>query len=286
MADVHDMRDAHLDVAGYVLGTLTPEEATGFEQHLAGCARCRAELDELSGLPSMLSAASLDAGLPPGLRERTLDAVREAQEKAATPPWGLPPVRPPAPGLDVTQGSRDAPDPAPEAARVPGARRKLGSRSTSRPTAQSGSRPTAATRWLVAAAAALLVAAAVGVGAVLASRDTATTVQLVAADAGSGRGEARVRQVGTGREVTMEVSGLAPNPPGTYYECWFVGAGDSLQTPNRVSAGTFTVGADGTASVVMVSAADPARFPNMGVTLEPDDGNPARTGPKVLGNRS
>jgi hypothetical protein len=32
----------------------------------------------------------------------------------------------------------------------------------------------------------------------------------------------------------------------------------------------------------MFSAADAARFPRMGVTLEPDDGNPARTGPKVL----
>jgi hypothetical protein len=34
--------------------------------------------------------------------------------------------------------------------------------------------------------------------------------------------------------------------------------------------------------MVMISAADPARFPKMGVTLEPDDGNPARTGPKYL----
>jgi hypothetical protein len=88
--------------------------------------------------------------------------------------------------------------------------------------------------------------------------------------------------VGQGREVRLTVHGLPPNPPGTYYECWFVGAGDTEQRPNRVSAGTFTVGSDGSASVRMISAADASRFPRMGVTLEPDDGNPARTGPKYL----
>ncbi len=141
-----------------------------------------------------------------------------------------------------------------------------------------------AVRWLAAAAAALLVVAAVGIGAVVLNRDSGptTTIALTAGDVGSGRGEAIVRQTDRGREVELTVSGLAANPPGTYYECWFVGPGDTEQQPNRVSAGTFTVGADGTATIRMISAADAARFPKMGVTLEPDDGNPARTGPKHL----
>jgi hypothetical protein len=79
--------------------------------------------------------------------------------------------------------------------------------------------------------------------------------------------------VGDGLAITMEVSGLAPNPPGSVYECWYVGPGDSLERPNRVSAGTFTVGADGRASLRLHSAADLQRYPAMGVTLERDRGN-------------
>jgi hypothetical protein len=107
-------------------------------------------------------------------------------------------------------------------------------------------------------------------------------IALVSADNGPGSGEAKVRRTGDGRAVELHVQGLPPTPAGSYYECWFVGEGDSLEHPNRVSAGTFTVDRDGQATVRMFSAADPSRFPRMGVTLEPDDGNPARTGPKVL----
>jgi hypothetical protein len=105
---------------------------------------------------------------------------------------------------------------------------------------------------------------------------------LAAPDGGAARATAKVRQVGDGLAITMEVSGLAPNPPGSVYECWYVGPGDSLERPNRVSAGTFTVGVDGRASLRMHSAADLQRYPAMGVTLERDRGNPARTGDKVL----
>jgi hypothetical protein len=99
---------------------------------------------------------------------------------------------------------------------------------------------------------------------------------------GPARASASVHRVDGRLEVDMEVSGLAPNPPGTTYECWFVGAGDTLERPNRVSAGTFTVGADGHASLHLTSGADLERFPTMGVTLEADGGDPRRSGDKVL----
>ena len=44
----------HVDVAAYVLGALDESENALFERHLATCPRCQAELDELSGLPSLL----------------------------------------------------------------------------------------------------------------------------------------------------------------------------------------------------------------------------------------
>jgi len=44
----------HVDVAAYVLGALEESDNAAFERHLATCPRCQAELNELSGLPSLL----------------------------------------------------------------------------------------------------------------------------------------------------------------------------------------------------------------------------------------
>ncbi len=41
--------------AAYVLGALTPEDTAAFEAHLATCADCRQAVDELTGLPDLLS---------------------------------------------------------------------------------------------------------------------------------------------------------------------------------------------------------------------------------------
>jgi anti-sigma-K factor RskA len=217
----------HPDLAGYVLGALDPGETAAFEQHLAGCDTCRAEVDELQGLPELMERAAPPIEVPPGLRQRTFAAV----ERAA------------------------------------GARRR------------------APLLRLVAVAAALMVAL---LGGVVVSqlggggRGQVIELALAAPEGGPGRATAEIRRVDGGVAIDMQVSGLAPNPPGSVYECWFVGPGDTLEQPNRVSAGTFTVGADGRASLRMHSAADLETFPRMGVTLERDRGNPAQTGEKVL----
>lgn len=52
-----DQEARHLDVAGYVLGSLTPAEQEAFEAHLATCGRCQADLDELDPLPVLLDLA-------------------------------------------------------------------------------------------------------------------------------------------------------------------------------------------------------------------------------------
>ncbi|PKK12310.1 zf-HC2 domain-containing protein [Thermomonospora sp. CIF 1] len=44
-----DGRVEHTDVGAYVLGLLEEGDRRTFEEHLAGCARCRAELERLSG---------------------------------------------------------------------------------------------------------------------------------------------------------------------------------------------------------------------------------------------
>jgi len=82
--------------------------------------------------------------------------------------------------------------------------------------------------------------------------------------------------------IQLRVENLPPPPPGRRYVCWFVGPGDSLAVPNRVDAGSFTTDRRGQARVTLTGAAPAQRFPLLGVTLEPDDGNPQRRGPKVL----
>jgi copper chaperone CopZ len=51
----------HRDVAAYALGVLDPHETAQFEQHLADCARCAAELEAL--LPTVAALSEVDIDL-------------------------------------------------------------------------------------------------------------------------------------------------------------------------------------------------------------------------------
>jgi predicted anti-sigma-YlaC factor YlaD len=72
----------HVDVAGYLLETLSPEEKQRVEEHLAGCAECRDEVDALREWTMALHAvpqAMLLDGPPEDadlLLQRTLRQVR------------------------------------------------------------------------------------------------------------------------------------------------------------------------------------------------------------------
>ncbi|GAA0673834.1 anti-sigma U factor RsuA [Kitasatospora atroaurantiaca] len=61
-------QDQHLDAGAYVLGLLEADERARFEDHLATCALCTAEVDELSGLEPLLAEfadATRPAATPP-----------------------------------------------------------------------------------------------------------------------------------------------------------------------------------------------------------------------------
>jgi hypothetical protein len=86
-------RDQHMDVGAYVLGALPDAEAARFEEHLAGCERCAAELDSLIDVESLLAefAAGTAAGAtaaelltPPGpeLLDRLVDEVAATRRRA------------------------------------------------------------------------------------------------------------------------------------------------------------------------------------------------------------
>ena len=94
------------------------------------------------------------------------------------------------------------------------------------------------------------------------------------------RAEVRVTEVG--REVELDIRRLRDPRPEGIYELWFVAPGDTRRRPRRVPAGTFHPDEQGRGSVRLVAAAEPAKYPRLSVTLEPADGDPARTGPEVL----
>ncbi|WP_250009188.1 anti-sigma factor [Actinoplanes sp. M2I2] len=72
----------HADIAGYLLDTLTPEQRRETEDHLAGCAECRTEVESLREWSAKLQAVPepmLLEGPPDGgdlLLQRTLRQVR------------------------------------------------------------------------------------------------------------------------------------------------------------------------------------------------------------------
>ena len=73
--------------AAYVLGSLVPSERHEFEEHLSGCAGCRAAVAELAGLPSLLAALSPEEAQALG---RT-DA--EGRRRGCSPGWRKRPRR-------------------------------------------------------------------------------------------------------------------------------------------------------------------------------------------------
>ncbi|WP_409330117.1 anti-sigma factor family protein [Trujillonella humicola] len=76
-----------IDLGAYALGVLETEERRRVEEHLAGCAPCRAELGELRGLPELLDRvdpAEL-TGPPPQPPPDLADRVRAVVDQEARP---------------------------------------------------------------------------------------------------------------------------------------------------------------------------------------------------------
>jgi anti-sigma-K factor RskA len=243
----------HVEVAAYLLGKLEPEEAERFEAHLDGCADCRRHLEELGGLPALLAQAAPATPVPEGLRARTLTAVRERAAEAG-----------PAAGAEpVTEAGE------PGVAHTPVPLRRAWWRR----------------RWLLVAVAAALVVALAVPGALLVfggGGGEVTRLSLVAAEGAQGRGQVTITRTPAGRSFDVRIEGLGPPAAGSLYELWAVSPRDTMERPQRVSLGTFTVDTDGGARLTAFTAAPADQFPLVGVTLEPVDGNPARTGPRVL----
>lgn len=236
----------HTDLGAYVLGDLEPDEVALFESHLATCAHCRDEMVSLRRVNELLDQAGPPVEAPPvDLGARVLAAVeREADEPRS---------------LDEH-------------------------RSASR-----GQTPGVARRRSRQVAAAIGIAAALVAGIVLGSAlddrpgGEVEIETVLAAPSGTGAtASIRVVAQGIGRVISLRSDDLPILPTGEFYELWFVGPGDTLATPNRISAGTFHPDENGRSVVDLTAAVDPTKYPVLSVTAEPGDGNPERTGPEVL----
>jgi anti-sigma-K factor RskA len=78
------------------------------------------------------------------------------------------------------------------------------------------------------------------------------------------------------REAVLLASGLPPAPPGQAYEAWIIAGGAP------VAAGVFRVDPDGSAIHTLPHLDDLSRAKTFAVTLEPQAGTSAPTGPMLL----
>jgi anti-sigma factor RsiW len=68
----------HVEVAGWVLGALDPDDARDFELHLRGCDQCQAVAAEFQPIAQALRYVMPAAEPPADLEAKTLAAVQHA----------------------------------------------------------------------------------------------------------------------------------------------------------------------------------------------------------------
>lgn len=253
-------------VADAVIERVPPDQALA--DHLAACAECTDSWRRLGGASARLIAAGrtmpLEAVPPHRLRERVLAARRALATASGAPPLALEEPRLPAAGVKP---------PVPAAQPTPVMPPTRGTGWT--PAARAGRGWLGRLSWATAGAAAgaLAMLAVVVLGTPKEPPGQVAMLGTEMAPDASGWVTREPQPDGTVR-VRLAISGLPASGPDDFYELWLVGEG------GRMSAGTFR--SDGTrVDRVFAAAADLAAYPRLGITLEPDDGDPAASDQKV-----
>ena len=268
--------DLHHLSGAYAVDALDADERASFEQHLAECADCRAEVAELSATAHALSSTT-EATPPASLRDSVLSGISRVRP--------LPPLTgedagarlsAEPPGSVVPSTAEPAADPSSPAAAETGPP-VVGERGRG-PSEDAGATVVPmrrrATTWFAAAAAAAVIAIG-GLAWSPWSDDSASTSPVAqvaaAADAmrvSSTKGPltaevAYSRQLG---KAAIDVKGLPPAPEGKTYQLWYVGNDQVAR-----SAGLLTADAEGNGSMVLQG--DPNAAAAVGVTVEPAGGS-------------
>jgi anti-sigma-K factor RskA len=139
-------------------------------------------------------------------------------------------------------------------------------------------------RWrlLVPAAAALLVVAVLGVGLLPAFLDDSSAgLPLTAtALAPEASGVVRGEPAGENIRIELEVRGLPELGEDEYYEMWYYT--EEEDGGGRISCGAFRTTPEGQTTVNFTTPLNAREYPEIEVTREPDDGDPASSGEAVL----
>jgi anti-sigma-K factor RskA len=131
----------------------------------------------------------------------------------------------------------------------------------------------------VPAAAALLIAGILGIALFAAiAGDSSSGLPLTATALAPGAsGELRGEKVGENLRVKLAVEGLPELRKHEYYEMWY-----ATEDGKRISCGTFRAQPEGWTTVNLTAPALAVSYPVIEVTREPDDGDPAASGKKIL----
>lgn len=261
--------DLHHLSGAYAVDALDDAERTSFEQHLAVCADCRAEVAELSATAHSLASLT-ETTPPPSLRASVLSGIAQVRP--------LPPLSADAgaPAPAVTSSSPAAPptSPAAETDVAPDVARDAGPDAV--PDAGGTVVPIRRRRtaWFAAAAAAAVVA----VGGLVWSPwsdDSSSQSPLAQVTAAADAQRVSSTKDGVTTEVVyskqlgkaaISVKGLAPAPDGQTYQLWYIGSGGTI-----TSAGLFGVDADGNGQAVLAGQAAPTD--KVAVSVEPAGGS-------------
>jgi anti-sigma-K factor RskA len=253
-SDLNADDERHLLSGAYVLDALGTEERLAYEQHLAGCHSCQAEVAELRGAASQLGVAVAEQP-PSSLRARVLAEVdRTPQEQPVAAPAPPAPVGPPAPVADLDERR------ARRTARI----------------------------FQAAAAVLAVLALAVTAWGVSAHRDAsdarqqAAAVQAVVAapDAevihGGGQGGVSANLVVSPSlgQSAFVADGLAAPPSGKAYQLWYIDSSGAARSAGLVEA------SDGKSTQLLRGTIDGAT--TVGMTLEPSGGSPQPTTKPIL----
>lgn len=252
--------DLHHLSGAYVVDALDVSERASFEQHLATCPDCRAEVAELREAAHTLGALA-DAEPPARLRSAVLDGIAQVRP--------LPPVVDPTTSATPLTGGADGPGSLTPVVPVP-------SFEPAGATVVPFLRRT--TTWFAAAAAAAILTVGglvwspwQGDTGTLSALDQVRTAQDAATKTASVDGMSATlaysRQLG---RSALSVDGLPPAPSGKTYQLWYIGS-DKVAHP----AGFLRASGEGAASAVLDGDVNSASA--VGVTVEPAGGSAAPT---------
>ena len=225
-------------VAAYVLGAVSPGEAAVVEQHLAGCAECRALERELRAVEAALPALAGEAEPPVALKSRVLAAVAagasRADGRAAMPGDSLA-ARP--------QRASETPTPLPL-----------------RPRTTMG--PRRARPWLLLAAAIVIAAAVFAWRVTTLNSNEPTKTYAMAGTTAMRSVSGTLSYYKDGNRLVLDLHGLNSIPPGKVYELWLIKGSSVVR-----GVGVFRPTASGHVHLTLTGY-DVPRYTLSGLTVE------------------